>query len=65
MLGTAIYNVSNLCTAVGGDQNKEFMGKKSFRGKIYIACKEGKWNDSKKKTKFMMFSLIFTVATQV
>ena len=24
--GTAIFDASNLCTAVGGDQNKEFRG---------------------------------------
>ena len=28
--GTAISNASNLCTAVGGDQNKEFRGKTSI-----------------------------------
>ena len=37
--GTAISDASNLCTAVGGDQNKEFLGKTSIiRGggnKIY------------------------------
>ena len=37
--GTAISDASNLCTAVGGDQNKEFRGKTSImRGggnKIY------------------------------
>ena len=32
--GTAISDASNLCTAVGGDQNKEFRGNASFlRGK--------------------------------
>ena len=31
--GTAISNASNLCTAVGGDQNKEFRGKTSIIGK--------------------------------
>ena len=28
--GTAISNASNLCTAVGGDQNKEYRGKTSI-----------------------------------
>jgi len=28
--GTAISDASNLCTAVGGDQNKEFRGNASF-----------------------------------
>ena len=28
--GTAISDASNLCTAVGGDQNKEFRGKTSI-----------------------------------
>ena len=28
--GTALYDASNLCTAVGGDQNKEFRGNASF-----------------------------------
>ena len=28
--GTAISDASNLCTAVGGDQDKEFMGNASF-----------------------------------
>ena len=28
--GTAISHASNMCTAVGGDQNKEFMGNASF-----------------------------------
>ena len=28
--GTAISDASNLCTAVGGDQNKEFIGNASF-----------------------------------
>jgi len=28
--GTAIFDASNLCTAVGGDQNKEFRGNASF-----------------------------------
>ena len=30
---TAISNASNLCTAVGGDQNKEFRGKTSICGR--------------------------------
>ena len=30
--GTAISDASNLCTAVGGDQNKEFRGN-AFEGK--------------------------------
>ena len=37
--GTAISDASNLCTAVGGDQNKEFKGNASFvrrKGVIYI-----------------------------
>ena len=36
--GTAISDASNLCTAVGGDQNKEFRGKTSIMregNKIY------------------------------
>jgi len=28
--GTAICHASNLCTTVGGDQNKEFRGNASF-----------------------------------
>ena len=28
--GTAISDASNLCTGVGGDQNKEFRGKTSI-----------------------------------
>jgi len=42
--GTAISLASNLCTAVGGDQNKEFRGNVSFlrekgpRGGIRIYC---------------------------
>ena len=28
--GTAISDASNLCTAMGGDQNKEFRGKTSI-----------------------------------
>ena len=44
--GTAISDASNLCTAVGGDQNKEFRGNASFlrekgpRGeiRIYFYC---------------------------
>ena len=42
--GTAISDASNLCTAVGGDQNKEFRGNASFlrekdpRGGIKIYC---------------------------
>ena len=42
--GTAISDGSNLCTAVGGDQNKEFRGNASFmreqgpRGGIRIYC---------------------------
>ena len=28
--GTSISNASNLCTAVGGDHNKEFRGKTSI-----------------------------------
>ena len=28
--GTAIFDASNQCTAVGGDQNKEFWGKTSI-----------------------------------
>ena len=28
--GTAISDASDLCTAVGGDQNKEFRGKTSI-----------------------------------
>ena len=42
--GTAISDASNPCTAVGGDQNKEFRGKASFlreqgpRGGIKIYC---------------------------
>ena len=42
--GTAISDASNLCTAVGGDQNKEFRGNASFlrekgpRGGIRIYC---------------------------
>jgi len=31
--GTAISHASNPCTAVRGDQNKEFKGKASFGGK--------------------------------
>ena len=30
--GTAISDASNLCTAVGGNQNKEFRGKTSIWG---------------------------------
>ena len=42
--GTAISHASNLCTAVGGDHNKEFRGNASFlrekgpRGGIKIYC---------------------------
>ena len=42
--GTAISDASNLCTAVGGDQNKKFRGNTSFlrekgpRGGIRIYC---------------------------
>ena len=42
--GTAISHASNLCTAVGRDQNKEFRGNESFlrekgpRGGIKIYC---------------------------
>ena len=42
--GTAISDASNPCTAVGGDQNKEFRGSASFliekgpRGGIKIYC---------------------------
>jgi len=41
--GTAISDASNLCTAVGGDQNKEFRGNSSFlrekgpRGVLYFS----------------------------
>ena len=42
--GTAISHASNLCTAVGGDKNKEFRGNASFlrekgpKGGIQIYC---------------------------
>ena len=42
--GTTISHASNLCTAVGGDQNKKFRGNASFlrkrgpRGGIKIYC---------------------------
>ena len=42
--GTAISDASNLCTRVGGDQNKEFKGNASFlkekgpRGVIRLYC---------------------------
>ena len=42
--GNAISHASNLCTAVGGDQDKEFRGNASFlrekgsRGGIRIYC---------------------------
>ena len=42
--GTALSHASNLCTAVGGDQKKEFRGNASFlrekgpRGGIKIYC---------------------------
>ena len=42
--GTTICHASNLCTTVGGDQNKEFRGNASFlrekgsRGGIRIYC---------------------------
>jgi len=42
--GTALSDATNLCTAVGGDQNKEFRGNASFlrekgpRGGIRIYC---------------------------
>ena len=42
--GTAIFHALNLCTAVGGDQNKEVRGNASFlrekgpRGGIKIYC---------------------------
>ena len=33
-----VSNLSNLCTAVGGDQNKEFRGNISFLREIYCFC---------------------------
>ena len=34
--GTAMCHASNLCTAVGGDQNKEFWGNAFLREKGHI-----------------------------
>ena len=42
--GTAISDVSNQCTAVGGDQNKEFRGNASF---LRVKSPKGGWNKNK------------------
>ena len=54
--GTAISDASNLCTAVGGNQNKEFRGNATFlrekgpRGGIRIYCYCIFHNDQKAKS---------------
>ena len=60
--GTAISNASNLCTAVGGDQNKEFRDKTSIMregGEIkYIAIVDTN-TDYKTKDYLLLESICF------
>ena len=59
--GTAISDASNLCTAVGGDQNKEFRGKTSIMmgGEIkYIAILDTN-TDYKTKDYLLLESICF------
>ena len=59
--GTAIFDASNQCTAVGGDQNKKFRGKASFlrekgpRGGIKIYCYCIFHIDQKAKNQYFYF----------
>ena len=59
----AIYDASNLCTAVGGDQNKEFRGKTSIMWEggiiIYIVIVQMK-NDNKTQEYFLLARVCFT-----
>ena len=59
--GTAISDASNLCTAVGGDQNKEFRGKTSIMmggGITYIDIVDMN-NDYKTKDYFLLAIICF------